>query len=117
MRHTFEGPSKVQDPKATSTTPSRIPAPKTDTYLSPPPPSSRPKLKSRASTAKPQVKGKGKGKGKATQWDSDDDDEDDDAYVTSNDHMSPERRESSVNSNNNAGFGNVGEDDDHEIYG
>ncbi|KAF6231437.1 hypothetical protein HO173_010398 [Letharia columbiana] len=55
---------------------------------------------------------KGKGKGKATQWDSDDDD-DDDAYVTSNDFAgTPERKRSGVN-----GFGDVGGNDDEEIYG
>ena len=56
---------------------------------------------------------KGKGKGKATQWDSDDDDDDDDAYVTSNDFVgTPEWQRRIIN-----GFGDVGGDDDEEIYG
>ena len=60
---------------------------------------------------KPRNSGKlkGKGKGKATQWDSDDDDDDDDAYVTSTDYDAPSR-------NANAGFGDVGADDD-DLYG
>ena len=61
---------------------------------------------------------KGKGKGKATQWDSDDDDDDDDAYVTSNDFTdTPERRSSVINGNDNGAFGEVGGDDDSEVYG
>ena len=82
-------------------------------------PTIRPKLKNRASTTKqakslPNAEPKGKGKGKATQWDSDDDDADDDAYVTSNDFTgTPERRSSGVNGN----FGDVGGDDDQEMYG
>lgn len=80
-------------------------------HLQPIPHSKRPKPVSRASAAK-QVDPKGKGKGKATQWDSDDDD-DDDAYVTSNDFAgTPERKRSSIN-----GFGDVGANDDKEIYG
>lgn len=79
----------------------------------PPNPNKRPKPVTRTSTAKQaDPKGKGKGKGKATQWNSDDDD-DDDAYVTSNDFAgTPERRRSGVN-----GFGEVGGNDDEEIYG
>lgn len=82
-------------------------------YFQPPAPNKRPKPVSRTSTAKQaDPKGKGKGKGKAMQWDSDDDD-DDDAYVTSNDFAgTPERRRSGVN-----GFGDVGGNDDEEIYG
>lgn len=80
-------------------------------YIQPVHHSQRPKPVSRTSTAK-QVDPKGKGKGKATQWDSDDDD-DDDAYVTSNDFAgTPERKSSVVN-----GFGEVGGNDDEELYG
>lgn len=111
VRQTFEGPPKDQDPKGPATAPSRIPAPKSHTS---PALTNRPKLKTRTSTAKPEAKGKGKGK--ATQWDSDDDD-DDDAYVTSNDSATPERRQSGINGNGNGGFGDVGGDDDEEIYG
>jgi len=117
VRHTFEGPSKGQEPKTPATVPSRIPAPKPNSHLSPPAPTHRPKLKSRTSTAKPEAKGKGKGK--ATRWDSeddDDDDDDDDAYVTSNDFATPEQRQSGVTSNGNW-FGDVGGDDDEKIYG
>ena len=77
-------------------------------------PTTRPKLKGRSSTAKPSVKTqpKGKGKGKATQWDSDDDD-DDDAYVTSNDFAAtPESKKRSINGT----FGDVGDNDDEELY-
>lgn len=74
-------------------------------------PSKRPKPVSRTGTAK-QADPKGKGKGKATRWDSDDDD-DDDAYVTSNDFAgTPERKRSDIN-----GFGDVGGNDDEEVYG
>lgn len=114
MRRTFEGPSRDQQSAARVTAPSRIPAPRLDGYLSPPAPPNRPKLKNRTSTAKPEANGKRKGK--ATQWDSDDDD-DDDAYVTSNDFATPERKESGANGNGNGGFGDVGGDDDEEIYG
>lgn len=76
-------------------------------------PSKRPRPVSRTGTAK-QADPKGKGKGKATRWDSDDDDDDDDdAYVTSNDFAgTPERKRSGIN-----GFGDVGGNDDEEIYG
>ena len=48
------------------------------------------------------------------QWDSDDDD--DDAYVTSNDHAgTPERK--GIGLDSVSAFGNVGADDDDEIYG
>lgn len=110
MRHAFEGPTNPQK-APTSTAASRIPAPTTNNRLQPSAPSKRPKPVSRTSTAK-QADPKGKGKGKATQWDSDDDD-DDDAYVTSNDFAgTPERKRSGVN-----GFGDVGGNDDEEIYG
>ena len=109
MRRDFEGPSNPQ--KAQSiTAASRIPAPSPNAHLQPVTYSKRPKPVSRTSTAK-QVDPKGKGKGKATQWDSDDDD-DDDAYVTSNDFAgTPERKRSTVN-----GFGEVGGNDDEELY-
>lgn len=110
MRHAFEGPTSPQ--KALNlVAASRIPAPTSNDHLQPPAPSKRPKPVSRTGTAK-QADPKGKGKGKATQWDSDDDD-DDDAYVTSNDFAgTPERKESGV-----YGFGDVGGNDDEEIYG
>ena len=116
MRRTFEGGADTQktpNPKASNpTAQSRIPSPTTNDHLQPPPPSKRPKPVSRTSTAK-QADPKGKGKGKATQWDSDDDDDDDDAYVTSNDFAgTPERKKSGLN-----GFGDVGGNDDEEIYG
>ena len=116
VRHTFEGPSFNQNsnPADSSLSP-RLAAPDSDSYLHPPVPSIRPKLKGRASTTKPvkpPVEPKGKGKGKATQWDTDD--EEDDAYVTSNDFEdTPERRNNGVNGS----FGNVGADDDEEVYG
>lgn len=72
-------------------------------------------MKRRTSTAKPKASSepKGKGKGKATQWDSDDDD-DDEAYVTSNDFAgTPDRKKIIANGT----FGDVGADDDEEIYG
>lgn len=61
-------------------------------------------------TAKPRISNKfrGKGKGKATRWDSDDDD--DDAYITSNDYGTP-------STNGAPGFGDVGADDEEELYG
>lgn len=110
VRRAFEGPTNL--PKTSDlTTTSRIPAPATNDRLQPPAPSKRPKPVSRTSTAK-QADPKGKGKGKAAQWESDDDD-DDDAYVTSNDFAgTPERKRSGVN-----GFGDVGGNDDEEIYG
>ena len=116
VRHTFEGPSTNQSNTSTNISLSpRLAAPDPDSHLHPPMPSLRPKLKGRASTTKsvkPTVEPKGKGKGKATQWDSDD--EEDDAYVTSNDFEdTPERRSNGVNGS----FGNVGADDDEEIYG
>ena len=80
-------------------------------YIPPVPNTKRPKPVTRTSTAR-QVASQGKGKGKATQWDSDDDD-DDDAYVTSNDFAgTPERKGSVAN-----GFGEVGGNDDEELYG
>lgn len=110
VRHAFEGPTSPQ--KALNlVAASRIPAPTSNDHLQPPAPSKRPKPVSRTGTAK-QADPKGKGKGKATQWDSDDDD-DDDAYVTSNDFAgTPERKGSGV-----YGFGDVGGNDDEEIYG
>lgn len=110
VRHTFEGPNNPHKaPNLTAA--SRIPAPTTNDHLQPPAPSKRPKPISRTGTIR-QSDPKGKGKGKATQWDSDDDD-DDDAYVTSNDFAgTPERKRSGVN-----GFGDVGGNDDEEIYG
>ena len=116
VRHTFEGPSTNQN-NSSANVPlgPRLAAQDPDGHLHPPVPSIRPKMKGRASTAKPvkpTVEPKGKGKGKATQWDSDD--EDDDAYVTSNDFAdTPERRSNGVNGS----FGNVGADDDEEVYG
>ena len=111
VRRDFEGPSNPQ--KAQSiTAASRIPAPTMNAHIQPVPHSKRPKPVRRTSTAK-QIDPKGKGKGKATQWDSEDDDDDDDAYVTSNDFVrTPERNRSTVN-----GFGEVGGNDDEEIYG
>ncbi|CAD6571071.1 MAG: peroxisomal assembly protein [Alectoria sarmentosa] len=110
VRHAFEGPTNAQKaPNITAA--SRIPAPITNEYLQPPASGNRPKPVSRIGTAK-QADPKGKGKGKATQWDSDDDD-DDDAYVTSNDFAgTPDRKRNGVN-----GFGDVGGNDDEEIYG
>ena len=111
MRRAFEGVTNSQKaPNLTAGT--KISAPTMKDHFQPPTLNKRPKPVSRTSTAK-QADPKGKGKGKATQWDSDDDDDDDDAYVTSNDFAgTPERRRSGVN-----GFGNVGGDDDEEIYG
>lgn len=111
MRRAFEGvaySSKAPNPTAAS----RTPAPTTmKTPIQPPAMNKRPKPIRRSSTAK-RADPQGKGKGEATQWDSDDDD-DDDAYVTSNDFAgTPERKRSDVN-----GFGDVGADDDEEIYG
>ena len=111
MRRAFEGVTNA--PKTPNlTTTSRIPAPTTTkTPIQPPALNKRPKPIRRSSTAK-RADPQGKGKGKATQWASDDDD-DDDAYVTSNDFAAtPERKKSGVN-----GFGDVGGDDDEEIYG
>ena len=110
VRRSFEGvthsPKTPHLPAA-----SRIPAPSTTKeHLQPPALNKRPKPVSRTSTAK-QTDPKGKGKGKATWWDSDDDD--DEAYVTSNDFAgTPERKRSRVN-----GFGDVGGNDDEDIYG
>lgn len=117
VRHTFEGPSANQkNSSANALLSPRLAAPDPDGHLNPPVPGIRPKMKSRASTTKPvkaNAESKGKGKGKATQWDSDDED-DDDAYVTSNDFAdTPERRSNGVNGS----FGDVGADDDEEIYG
>lgn len=112
MRHTFEGPTNP--PKAPNLpAASRIPAPTSNDQLRPPAPRKRPAPVSRTATAK-HADPKGKGKSKATRWDSDDDDDDDDdAYVTSNDFAgTPERKSSGVN-----GFGDVGGNDDEEIYG
>ena len=53
-----------------------------------------------------------KGKGKATTWESDEDDDDDEAYMTSNDFVTPERRESGTDGI----FGDVGTDDDNMLY-
>ena len=116
VRLTFEGPSTNQNNSSANVLlASKVAAPDPDAHLHPPVPSIRPKMKSRASTTKPvksNVEPKGKGKGKATQWDSDD--EDDDAYVTSNDFAdTPERRSNGVNGS----FGDVGADDDKEVYG
>lgn len=116
VRHTFEGPSTNQNNSSANLSLSpRLAAPDPDGHLHPPVPSIRPKLKGRASTTKPvqpTAEPKGKGKGKATQWDSDD--EEDDAYVTSNDYAdTPERRSNGVNGS----FGDVGADDDEEVYG
>ena len=110
MRLVFEGPTNFQDaPNPTAA--SRFPARTINDKLQPPAPSKRPTPVSRTVVAK-QADPKGKGKGKSTQWDSDDDD-DDDAYVTSNDFSgTPERKRNSFN-----GFGDVGGDDDEEIYG
>ena len=116
VRRTFEGPSTNQKNSSANVLPGlKVAAPDPDGHLHPPVPSIRPKMKGRASTTKPvkpNVEPKGKGKGKATQWDSDD--EDDDAYVTSNDFAdTPERRSNGVNGS----FGDVGADDDKEVYG
>lgn len=116
VRRTFEGPSTNQNnSSANASFGSRVAAPDPDGHLHAPVPSIRPKMKGRASTTKPvkpNAEPKGKGKGKATQWDSDD--EDDDAYVTSNDFAdTPERRSNGVNGS----FGDVGADDDKEVYG
>lgn len=111
MRHAFEGVTTSQK-ASNQPVASRIPAPTTNNHSQPPAVIKRPKPVSRTSTAK-QADPKGKGKGKATQWDSDDDDDDDDAYVTSNDFAgTPERKGSNVN-----GFGDVGGNDDEDIYG
>ena len=111
MRRAFEGVANSQ--KASNVTAaSRIPAPKANDHYRRSPPSKQSKPITRTGTAK-QADVKGKGKGKATQWDSDDDDDDDDAYVTSNDFVgTPERQRRIIN-----GFGDVGGDDDEEIYG
>ena len=116
VRCTFEGPSTNHNNSSANVLPGpKVAAPESDGHLHPPVPSIRPKMKGRASTTKPvkpNVEPKGKGKGKATQWDSDD--EDDDAYVTSNDFAdTPERRSNGVNGS----FGDVGADDDKEVYG
>ena len=101
MRATFEGPTSESTAQSRHD-PSSLPQPlrATDTE--------RPAIP--LSKARNGGKTKGKGKGKATQWDSDDDDDDDDAYITSNDYGSPTM-------NGAAGFGNVGGDDDEELYG
>lgn len=116
VRRTFEGPSINQNNSSANVLlGSKVAASDPDGHLQPPVPSIRPKMKSRASTTKPvkpNAEPKGKGKGKATQWDSDD--EDDDAYVTSNDFAdTPERWSNGVNGS----FGEVGADDDKEVYG
>ena len=116
VRRSFEGPPTKQNNSSASTLPGpRVAAPDPDGHLHPPVPNTRPKMKGRTSTTKPvkpNAEPKGKGKGKATQWDSDD--EDDDAYVTSNDFAdTPERRSNGVNGS----FGDVGADDDEEVYG
>ena len=116
VRYTFEGPSNNQNNSSANLSLStRLAAPNPNGHLHPPVPIVRPKLKGRASTmepVKPTVGPKGKGKGKATQWDSDD--EEDDAYVTSDDFVdTPERRSNGANGS----FGDVGADDDEEVYG
>ena len=116
VRRTFEDPSTNQsNSSANVLLGSKLAPPDPDGHLHAPVASIRPKMKGRASTAKPvkpNAESKGKGKGKATQWDSDD--EDDDAYVTSNDFAdTPERRSNGVNGS----FGDVGADDDKEVYG
>ena len=111
MRRAFEG--VTNSPKASNlTAATRIPAPTTTkTPVQPLALNKRPNPIRRSSTAK-RADPQSKGKGKATQWDSDDDD-DDDAYVTSNDFAgTPERKRNGVNN-----FGDVGGDDDEELYG
>ena len=110
MRATFEGPSPDSSaadspsPAAPSSEPQGLRATGIEHVAS-----SRPKYKTR-----PSSKVKGKGKGKATRWGSDDgsddDDDDDDAYVTSNDYGAPRM-------NGDTGFGEVGGDDEEELYG
>lgn len=115
VRQTFEGPSQRSKTKSEAIdAPSKILAPAIDGHLHPPVLATHPKPnKSRSSTDTKQSEPKGKGKGKATQWNSDDDD-DDDAYVTSNDFAgTPERNGSGRGVN---GFGDVGGNDDQEIY-
>ncbi|MCJ1279170.1 peroxisomal assembly protein [Puttea exsequens] len=124
VRHTFEGSSTA----ASSSQPKPHSNPPT-THLQLPQPALRPKPKSHASntgkaSAKRKGKGKGTGKGKATRWDSDDDDDDDDAdddaYVTSSDYLGTLERRGSVHGNGNGtadGFGDVGGDDDADVYG
>ncbi len=75
----------------------------------------KPKLK--APTLKPwkEPPSKGKGKGKATQWDTDEE-EDDDAYETSNDYGGTPERPTRIPKPVER-FGEVGGDDDDELYG
>ena len=84
--------------------------------LSPAP--ARARAKATSSTLKASKEPpKGKGKGKATQWDSDEEEDEDDAYVTSNDfHGTPERRPTRIPKPVER-FGDVGGDDDEEVYG
>ena len=118
VRDTFEGPATHRNKESTNTSLSPRLQAEAGAYLHPPAPTSRPKLKSRTSTMKPATSSaepKSKGKMKATEWNSgDDEDDDDDAYVTSNDSInSPERGRKGVN----GAFGDVGADDDGDIYG
>ena len=107
VRRTFEGP------KVPVTGHSRIPAPKSDAHASQAAPVHQLKHKGRSINAKPTIKANGKGK--ATHWDSDEDD--DDAYVTSNDYTTPERRDGATNGTVNGSFGDVGGNDDEDVYG
>ncbi|KAI4123724.1 MAG: hypothetical protein LQ347_006042 [Umbilicaria vellea] len=108
VRATFEGPktqSTARNPASSTPPASATPLPPQVRRATGTDHLARATAKSRTST-----KPKGKGKGKATQWDTDDDDDDDDAYITSNDYGSP-------STNGAAGFGDVGADDEEELYG
>ncbi|MCJ1467561.1 peroxisomal assembly protein [Pseudocyphellaria aurata] len=140
VRQVFEGvsnPLKARPTHNAPSPPTRLPIPVTSTPLALP---TRPKYKSRSSTARPKIPVHGKGKGKATHWDGsssdddvgsqdgdgdddddDDDDNDDEAYTTSNDFGPAPEKE--VNGGHRSkevrvdGFGDAAEGDDENIYG